>query len=99
MRDKAVRLFKRALIQQQSNPLPRAQLAFLMLFGSPFGAATFLRQPVAPLQLIQNMLFHARRIIAVGVAPAGVIPSLASDGLAAALAIRRGARADYHGRR
>lgn len=62
--DQPVGLLERSLVEQQVDALAGAQLAFAMLPFAPFLAAALGSQPVATLQLIQQMLFHVRGMIA-----------------------------------
>ena len=51
--DEAIQLDKRAGIQQNVQPLARAELPFLVLASQPFGSATFLARASQLLELVQ----------------------------------------------
>ena len=60
MRDEFVQLLKRPFIQQNLNPLARAELSFLMLPLAPLRASASLGLRVPPLQFLQMVVLLHR---------------------------------------
>jgi hypothetical protein len=60
MLDEAVGFFEAAFVQEQLNALARAQFPLTVLALATFAASALFGQPIAPLQLIQQVLFHSR---------------------------------------
>ena len=58
MRDEPVRLFERAIVQQQRYPLPRVQLPFFPLLRPPLLAAAHFCQPIPPFQFLNQIIVH-----------------------------------------